>query len=270
MKDFNSLAGRAALITGGTSGIGEAAVRLFVDLGANVVFTGRNAEKGDAIAKGLGPSAAFFKADVLVEEEIKASVDHTMERFGAVNILFNNAGGGTLTGIETVTPEAFHKEFDLLVGSVLFGIKHAVPHMRKNGFGRIINNSSVAAIRTHMGGYLYSGAKASVSQLTRMAGMELGCHNITVNAVSPGAIATPVFYGGSERARTLSDEDNARKMEKLNRNLASANPMQRAGQPEDVAALVAFLATDAAKHINCQDIAVDGGMTAGGRDQFQR
>ena len=157
---------------------------------------------------------------------------------------------------------------DLLVGSVLFATKYAVPHMKAQGWGRIINNSSISAIRTHMGGYLYSGAKAAVSQLTRMAGMDLGRHGITVNAISPGAVATPVFYGGSERARTLDDADNQRKMEKLTHNLAKANPLQRAGLPIDMAHLVLFLASEGGGYVNCQDIAADGGMSAGGRDSF--
>lgn len=264
----NTLNNKVALITGGTSGIGQATVELFIAEGAKVVFTGRGEEAGLAIAKRLGPNAHFFRADVMKEADIKASVDETINTFGKIDILFNNAGGGTLGDVEDVTQEQFHYAMDLLVGSVLFGTKYAVPPMKAQGWGRIINNSSVSAIRTHMGGYLYSGAKAAVSQLTRMAGMELGRHGITVNAISPGAVATPVFYGGSERARTLDDADNQRKMEKLNRNLAKANPMQRAGQPIDMAYLALFLASDGSGYINCQDIAADGGMSAGGRDSF--
>ncbi len=101
------------------------------------------------------------------EAEIKASADQCIERFGRLDMLFNNAGAGTLSSVEEVTQTEFRNAMDLLVGSVVFGMKHATPIMKEQGFGRIINNSSVAAIRTHMGGYLYSGAKAAVSQLTR-------------------------------------------------------------------------------------------------------
>jgi len=264
----NILTNKVALITGGTSGIGQATVELFIAEGAKVLFTGRGEEKGQEIAARLGDNAVFFKADVTQEAEIKASVDQAIQSFGRLDILFNNAGGGTLGDIEDVTQEQFHYAMDLLVGSVLYGTKYATPHMKAQGSGRIINNSSISAIRTHMGGYLYSGAKAAVSQFTRMAGMDLGRYGITVNAISPGAVATPVFYGGSSRARTLDDAENQRKMEKLNRNLAKANPMQRAGQPLDVANLALFLASDLAGYINCQDIAADGGMSAGGRDNF--
>ncbi len=262
------LQNKVALITGGTSGIGEATVELFVAEGAKVMFTGRDGEKGRAVEARLGGNARFFRADVLHEAEVEASVAETVAHFGRLDILFNNAGGLTRGGIEDVTMDDFRHAMDLLVGSVVFGTKHAVPHMKAQGWGRIINNSSVAAIRTHMGGYLYSAAKAAVSQLTRMAGMELGHHGITANAILPGAVATPVFYGGSERARTLDEAENQRKMEKLNRNLAAANPTGRAGQPGDVAQVALFLASEGAGYVNCQEIAADGGMTAGGRDRF--
>ena len=203
----NILTNKVALITGGTSGIGQATVELFIAEGAKVLFTGRGEEKGQEIAARLGDNAVFFKADVTQEAEIKASVDQAIQSFGRLDILFNNAGGGTLGDIEDVTQEQFHYAMDLLVGSVLYAIKYATPLMKAQGSGRIINNSSISAIRTHMGGYLYSGAKAAVSQFTRMAGMDLGRYGITVNAISPGAVATPVFYGGSSRARTLDDAE---------------------------------------------------------------
>ena len=262
------LAGKTALITGGTSGIGEATVRLFRDEGARVVFTGRGVEQGEALASELGTQVRFVRSDVMVEEDIKKAVGQTVSEFGRIDILFNNAGGPTAGGIQDVTQEQFRHAMDLLVGSVVFGMKYAAPYMKEQGWGRIINNSSVAAIRTHMGHYLYSGAKAAVSQLTRVAGMELGRHGIAVNAISPGAVATPVFFGGSERARTLEAAEAARKMTKLNANLAAANPLQRAGQPLDIANVALFLASDLSAYVNCQDIAADGGMTAGGRDKF--
>ena len=265
---MNTMENKVALITGGTSGIGEATVALFIEEGARVVFTGRDSDKGRALEERLGPNARFFRADVMNEEDIKASVENTVSTFGNIDILFNNAGGPSRGGIEDVTTEDFRHAMDLLLGSVVYGMKHAVPHMKAQNWGRIINNSSVAAIRTHMGGYLYSAAKAAVSQLSRVAGMELGRHGITVNAILPGAVATPVFYGGSERARTLDEAENQRKMEKLNRNLAHANPTHRAGQPRDVAQVALFLASEAAGYVNCQEIAADGGMTAGGRDSF--
>jgi NAD(P)-dependent dehydrogenase (short-subunit alcohol dehydrogenase family) len=106
---------------------------------------------------------------------------------------------------------------------------------------------------------LYSAAKAAVAHLTRLAGVELGPHGIRVNAISPGAIATPIFWGGSARANTLSDEENERKMAKLESNLARATPLPRSGHAEDIAHAALFLASDEGSFVNCHDLVVDGG-----------
>lgn len=264
---MKSLKGKVALITGGTSGIGKATVELFVTQGANVLFTGRNEAEGRKLEQSCEGEAIFLKADVLSEDDIQASVAQTVSSFGRLDILFNNAGSLCPGGIEDITMDDFRYAMDLLVGSTVFCTKHAVPYMKKEGWGRIINNSSVAAIRTHFGDYSYSIAKAAVSHQTRLAGVELGQYGITVNAVLPGAVATPVFWSGS-KAKPLEDEEVRRKMEKLCGNLAKATPAKRAGQPLDVAHVVAFLASDAAGFVNCQEIAVDGGMSACGRDRF--
>jgi NAD(P)-dependent dehydrogenase (short-subunit alcohol dehydrogenase family) len=263
------LSGKVALITGGTSGIGEATVELFVAEGAKVVFTGRNAEKGAEMEKALGGNARFFRADVRNEQEVKASVDETVRLFGRIDCLFNNAGGRTNGVADTITQEDFEDAMNLLLGSVLFGIKYATPYMKAQGGGSIINNSSVAAQRSHMGGYLYSIAKAGVSHAGRIAGVALGKYGIRVNAISPGAIATPIFLGGSDIAAGMDQARVEQKMAKLEGNLGRATPLLRSGFPIDIATMALFLASDEAKHITCQDIAVDGGMTAGGRTNFE-
>ena len=119
-----------------------------------------------------------------------------------------------------------------------------------------------AALRYAQGSYLYSAIKAAVTHYTKLAGVELGAHGIRVNAISPGAIATPIFWGGSARANSLSDEDNARKMEKLKANLARATPIPRAGLADDIAEAALFLASDAGSFVNCHDLVVDGGRTS--------
>jgi NAD(P)-dependent dehydrogenase (short-subunit alcohol dehydrogenase family) len=263
------LKGKVALITGGTSGIGEASVELFVAEGAKVVFTGRNAEKGSEIEARLGKNAYFFQADVRDPEQMKASIDETVQQFGALHILFNNAGGRTGGTVDTVTPEDFHDAMNLLVGSVVFGMRYAVPIMKKQGWGAIINNASVAAQRSHMGGYLYSMAKAAVVQATKVAGVEVGRYGITVNAISPGAVATPIFLGGSDIAAGMEADKVAGKMAKLEGNLSKATPRGVSGLPRDIATAALFLASDEGRHINCHDLVVDGGMTAGGRTNFE-
>lgn len=263
------LAGRTALITGGTSGIGEATARLFVAEGAHVMIAGRNAEKGAALASELGPTAAFIATDVTREADIRQAIDATTERFGRLDCLFNNAGGPTLGAADTMSGDDYRYAMDLLVGSVLFGIRYAAPIMKAQGRGAIINNSSIAAIRGHMGGYLYSIAKAAVRRATEMAGLELGPFGITVNSISPGAIATPIFYGGSQVASGLDAARNEAKMRKLMQNLAKANPLHRAGAPHDIATAALFLASDDGAFVNCHDLVVDGGMAAGGRNSFE-
>jgi NAD(P)-dependent dehydrogenase (short-subunit alcohol dehydrogenase family) len=142
--------------------------------------------------------------------------------------------------------------------------------MKAQGWGAIINNSSVAAFRTHMGGYLYSVAKAGVTQATKMAGMELGRYGISVNCISPGGIATPIFFGGSARAAAMEDEKRDATMAKLAGNLAKATPIQKAGLPKDIAAAALFLASDEGHYVNCHDLVVDAGMTAGGRTNYEQ
>lgn len=262
------LAGKVAVITGGTSGIGEATVELFAKEGARVVFTGRNAAKGTEIESRIGAATLFIEGDVRDEEAVKAAIDRAVAEFGRLDCLFSNAGGPTPGTLETVTPEQFHYAMDLLLGSALFGIKHAAPIMKRQGSGAIINTSSVAALRTHMGEYLYSMAKAATTQLTRLAGMELAPFGVTVNAISPGGVATPIFFGGSQRAGTMEHAHVEASMAKLRRNLAAATPLGRAGLPIDIAHGALYLASDDGRYVNCHDLVIDAGMTAAGRTQF--
>lgn len=263
------LSGKVALITGGTSGIGEATVALFVKEGARVLFTGRNTAKGEAFAAELGPAARFFVADASDQAQVKAAVDTAVETYGRLDVLFNNAGGPTRGLVDTVTPEDLAHATNLLLGSVIFGIRHAAPVMKSQGGGAIINNASVASNRTHMGDYLYAIMKAGVVQATRMAGMELGQHGISVNCISPGAIATPIFFGGSNKAAEMEAGKADAKLAKLTVNLAKATPLRRSGLPHDIATAALFLASDEGRYINCHDLVVDGGMTAGGRTNFE-
>jgi NAD(P)-dependent dehydrogenase (short-subunit alcohol dehydrogenase family) len=255
------LAGKVAVITGGTSGIGEATAELFVAEGAKVVFTGRSREKGSAIAERLGSATRFHNGDVSREADIAAAIGLATSEFGRLDILFNNAGGPTGGGVTDITREQIDYGVSLLLSSVMLGIKHAVEPLKMAGGGCIINNSSVAGIRYNQGNILYSALKAAVSHYTRMAAVDLGPLNIRVNAISPGAIATPIFWGGSARANTLSAEDNAAKLDKLTSNLAKATPLPRAGLAHDIATAALYLASDDGGFVNGHDLVVDGGRT---------
>jgi NAD(P)-dependent dehydrogenase (short-subunit alcohol dehydrogenase family) len=255
------LAGKVAVITGATSGIGAATARRFVAEGAQVVIAGRSAERGNALAAELGKQAIFHPADVMHEAEIAAVIDAAVSRFGKLDCLFNNAGASAPGEIDTLTEQQFDFGMKLLVGSVMFGIKHAA-HVMAAGGGSIINNSSIAAHRLGQGAMLYSAAKAAVSHITRMAGGQLGPRGIRVNSISPGAIATPIFWGGSAKAETMSAEDNARKLAKLQANLARATPLPRSGIADDIAYAAVFLASDEGSFVNAHDLVVDGGRIA--------
>lgn len=253
------LAGKVTIITGATSGIGEATARIFIDHGARVILAGRSVEKGTQLAKELGERAIYQQADVMKEADTAALVDLAVQRFGRLDCLFNNAGASTPGNVLDITEEQFAYGVRLLLGSVVFGIKHAARAMKNNGGGSIINNASVAGHRYGQGSILYSATKAGVQHYTRLAGVELGPFNIRVNAISPGAIATPIFWGGSTRAATLSDEDNAKKMAKLQGNLAKSTPLPRSGLASDIANAAVFLASDEGSFVNCHDLVVDGG-----------
>ena len=255
------LKGKVAVITGGTSGIGEATVELFVAEGAQVVLTGRSRDKGAALAERLGENAVYFCADVTREEDIKASIDAAVDRFGKLDVLFNNAGASVRTDISTITAAEIEHGCRVLLSSVMLGIRYAIEPMKAVGGGSIINNSSIAGLRYRQGNILYSVLKSAVTHCTRLAGVELGPHCIRVNAISPGAIATPIFWGGSARANTLSDEENAQKMQKLQDNLAKATPLPRSGVSRDIAEAALYLASDAGSYVNAHDLVVDGGRT---------
>ncbi|HSZ06989.1 MAG TPA: SDR family NAD(P)-dependent oxidoreductase, partial [Steroidobacteraceae bacterium] len=145
------LDGKVAVITGGTSGIGEATARRFVAEGARVVIAGRSLERGNALATELGEQAFFVRADVMHEAEVAALIDAAVARFGQLDCLFNNAGAAAPGEIDTITEQQFDYGMKLLVGSVMFGIKHAARVMQSRG-GAIINNSSIAAHRLGQGG----------------------------------------------------------------------------------------------------------------------
>ena len=253
------LDGKVALITGATSGIGEATARRFVAEGARVVVAGRSEARGEAIATELGDGAVFQRVDVLVEDDIGRAADRAVSEWGRLDCLFSNAGGPTPGDLRTVTPEQFDHAMRLLAGSVLFGIKHAVRVMEPAGGGNVINNSSIGALRWGQSNQLYAMAKAAVTHLTHLAAVELGPAGIRVNAISPGAIATPIFYGGSGVADALEDEHRDRRDAKLRRSLAAATPTPRAGTPDDIAAAAVFLASDEAGYVTGHDLVVDGG-----------
>ena len=254
---------KVAVVTGATSGIGRRTAELFVAEGARVILAGRRVELGREIAAGLGSKARFVAADVEREDDVRSVVDFALVEFGRLDILFNNAGGPAPQGsIALIGSDEFDSAVRLLLRSVFYGIKHAARVMAAAGSGSIVSNASVAA---GFGGYstshVYAALKAGVVQLSRSVALELAEKGVRVNTVSPGAIATGIFARGAGLEGEEADDTSAR-MEQI---LERAQPMSRAGLPEDVAAAVLFLASDESAFITGRDLVVDGGMTAGRR-----
>jgi NAD(P)-dependent dehydrogenase (short-subunit alcohol dehydrogenase family) len=188
------LEGKVAVITGGTSGIGARTAEVFVASGANVVIAGRRQNRGETLAQKLGDAASFIRTDVSVETDVKAMLDHAVDRFGRLDCLMNNAGRGSqFAAIADVDLEQFDAVIAVHLRAVLAGMKYAARVMAEQGTGSIINVASVNGIRAGLGGHYYSAAKAASIHLTRCAAMELGEQGIRVNSLSPGMIATGGF-----------------------------------------------------------------------------
>lgn len=250
------LEGKVAVVTGGASGIGEATVRLFVEEGAKVIIADMQRERGEALAAELGDAALFAEVEVRQEEQVKAAIDMATSNWGRLDCIFNNAGfGGVLGPIEDVPVEEFDMSFDVLVKGVFLGMKHAIPTMKKQGSGSIINTGSIAAMTAGRGPLVYSICKAAVVQMSKVTAMSLGEHSIRVNAICPGYIATP-----------LSTNTVGRPAEKIEERIAGMEkqqPIPRMGRPEDIANMALYLASDRASFVTGQAIVVDGGAATG-------
>ena len=254
------LEGKVAVITGGSSGIGEASVRLFAHEAARVIVADIQDEKGQKLANELGDTVSYIHTDVSVEKDVQAMVAYAVETYGRLDCMFNNAGiAGAVGPIESVTMEAFDKTLAVLLRGVFLGIKYAAPVMKKQGGGSIISTASVAGIRTGYGNHIYSAAKAGVIQLTRSVAMELGEAGIRVNCILPGFIPTPMIG----RARGLSIEAADGKIDVIKESFKEAQPIKRAGQPEDIAKAALWLAGDDSSFVNGHALVVDGGVTGG-------
>jgi NAD(P)-dependent dehydrogenase (short-subunit alcohol dehydrogenase family) len=246
---------RVAVVTGGASGIGRAAVLRLLQEGARVMFgdlNATNAAETEALADaaGFGDAIAFEQGDVTVEADVQRLIDSAVDRWGRLDAAFLNAGvGGAFGPITDTTVEEWDATFGFLVRSVFLGVKHAVPHMREQGSGALVATASVAGLAGGGGSHAYSAAKAAVINMVRSIATELGQYHIRINAVAPGLIDTPLAHGG----------DPERLPDMTNRQ-----PWPDLGKPEDIAAAVAYLASDDARFVTGETIVVDGGTYAAG------
>jgi NAD(P)-dependent dehydrogenase (short-subunit alcohol dehydrogenase family) len=244
---------RVVLVTGALAGIGRATATAFAREGAAVVVSGRRDADGKALVAELwelGATAEYIRADVSIEDDVQALVDGSVKAFGSLDVAVNNAGfTGSPGQLATQTLEAYNAMFDTNVRGLFFSLKHELRAMTGQGSGCIVNLSSTFGERGSPGAAFYSASKHAVNGFTRSAALEVAALGIRVNAVAPGPVATGFldrFAGGEERAAAL----------------AATVPAGRLGQPADIADVIKFLASDDARFVTGQIVAVNGGKTA--------
>jgi len=252
------LEGKVAIITGGTSGIGRGTVDLFLAEGAKVVAGDLQDHKGEAMERELGANFSYCRTNVAHEDEVKNLVDHTVKKFGRLDVMFNNAGFGGVGGeLHEIDMDGFDETVGVLLKGVVLGYKYAVPHMRAQKSGSIISTASVAGLQAGYGPLVYSACKAAVYHFSRCAALQLAPDFVRSNAICPGGIATSIF--GAALGTQVADQLAVVMQE----HLAKIQPTPRSGMPNDIAEMALFLASDASTFVTGQTIAVDGGLTAG-------
>ncbi|MFL5737833.1 MAG: SDR family NAD(P)-dependent oxidoreductase [Actinomycetota bacterium] len=250
------LEGKTALITGGNSGIGRATAMLFAKEGAGVAVTGRNRERGDAVVAELratGRPAVFVEADVRSSEECRRTVETTLEELGQLDVLFNNAGVYVAADAVACTEEEWDEQIDSSLKGAFLMSHFALPHMIERGSGAIVNMSSGWGLQGGEEAVAYCAAKAGVIGMTKAMALDHGPQGIRVNAVCPGDTVTPMEE--ADAAHRGWDWDEYVRW-------ASERPLRRMGDPEEIASVVLFLASEESSFVTGAALPVDGGGSA--------
>jgi NAD(P)-dependent dehydrogenase (short-subunit alcohol dehydrogenase family) len=253
---MNTLANKVSIITGGASGIGRSTAVLFAQEGAAVAIVDINAEQGQSAVneiQSMGGKAIFIPCNVTKAEECRAAVEKTVETFGGLNILFNNAGIIRRADVLGTTEEEWDRVMAVNVKSIFLMSKYAIPHMEKAGGGSIINTSSGWGLKGGGNAISYCASKGAVTNMTRAMAIDHGGQKIRVNAVCPGDTDTPMLRN---EAKQLG-EPEAKFMAE-----AASRPLQRYAQPVEIAQAVLFLASEAASYVTGAALVVDGGGLA--------
>jgi NAD(P)-dependent dehydrogenase (short-subunit alcohol dehydrogenase family) len=255
---MTQLQGQTAIVTGAARGIGHAIAALFLEQGANVVVGDIKTIPDDDPLRAYGERFVAMLCDVSKDAEVGALVKAAMDRFGRVDVLVNNgAYPGPLASIVDISPEEFDHTVGVVLGGVFSGIRHVAPIMKAQKSGSIINIGSTSGVRASAVLHPYGAAKAAVQMLTQSTAVELGRDGIRVNCLVPGGIAT-ALYG-----ITAGLDPDAAELVRgtVTKNLAGMQPLERAGQPEEVASTALWLATSGSSYVTGQVIVVDGGLT---------
>jgi len=252
-----ALTGKVAIVTGGSSGMGAATVDLFAREGAKVVLADLQVELGERVAAGSMGAVKFFCCDVTREDNIAGLMAFAVREFGGIDVLFNNAGAsGTPLPLAQMDADAWDRCMSINVRAAMLGMKHGFPLLKQRGGGSIINTASIGALRPGISPAAYAVAKAAMLQLVRMAAAEFAGDNIRVNAICPGVIPTQIVGDSMGIPRSTFDEMQP----ELAKLFAEAQPLKRAGTPQDIARTALFLASEASAFTTGQEFVVDGGM----------
>lgn len=240
------LEGKVAIVTGGSSGIGKAIAEKYKEEGAEVVIADVNTEKGQKVAQEI--ECDFKECDVADYNNVEEVVESTVEKYGKLDIIVNNAGIGAMSTIEDMDLDEWNRIESVDLDGVMYGTKAAIPHLKETE-GSVINMASIYGLTGANGSTAYNAAKGGVVNFTRSVADDVAKYNVRVNSICPGFVETP-----------MTDEDL--EDEEFNQYVTNMTPLGRVAQPEEIAGVAVFLASDEASYITGVNLPVDGGWTS--------